>query len=70
MNNALTADDLLDLAAVKLGGSHSDGSPRYLRTSEIDDHGVRLIGAGLVEVVNGHLALTVAGVVEADERGL
>lgn len=70
MNNTLTADDVSDLAAIKAGGSNPDGSPRYIRASEIDDRGSRLIGLGLVVGVGSHLVLTVAGCVEAERRGL
>jgi len=70
MNNALTADDLSDLAAIKRGASNPDGSPRCLRASELEDGGARLVGLELAERVGSHVALTVAGAVEAEARGL
>jgi hypothetical protein len=70
MNNALTADDLSDLAAIKRGASNPDGSWRYLRASELDDGGAKLIGLGLAEECAGHVELTEAGHVELEERGL
>jgi hypothetical protein len=70
----LTPADLADLAAVKRGGSHPDGSPCYLRAEALPDGGARLIGLGLIAGVVGctglRLALTLRGAVEAEARGL
>jgi hypothetical protein len=70
MNNALSTDDVTDLGAIKVGGTNPDGSPRYLRATELEDGGARLIGFGLAQRVGSHVALTVAGTVEAEERGI
>lgn len=74
MSPELTTADLEALAAVKCGGAHPDGSPRYLLASELPDAGARLIGLGLVMRWDGYnsscLALTLAGHVEAERRGL
>ena len=70
MNNALTTDDLTDLAAVIAGTTDSSGNRRNLRTSELDDRGARLFGFGLAVEVGGHLVATEAGHCELEARGL
>jgi hypothetical protein len=79
MNNALTQDDLADLLAVSNGARSPNGERRYLRASELDDNGAKLLGLGLVEVrtpavygIEGSVRLGVsdAGLDELHERGL
>lgn len=74
MSAGLIPADLEALAAVKRGGAHPDGSPRYLLASELPDRGERLLVAGLALCLVGPTedcpALTVAGCVEAERRGL
>jgi hypothetical protein len=70
MNNALTADDVTDLAAVIKGAHAGRDGRRNLRTSELDDHGARLAGLGLVTVRSGHIEMTEAGWCELFERGI
>jgi hypothetical protein len=77
MNNALTADDLSDLAY--LGSSTGGDAAQCARASQLDDHGAKLIGLGLAEVrreaVHGvvgseRIGITDAGLDELFERGL
>lgn len=77
MNNALTTDDLTDLAAVA-ARTGSDNS-KLMRASELDDNGAKLLGLGLLEVrsegwpgIPGskRLGVSDAGLDELFERGL
>jgi hypothetical protein len=77
MNNALTADDLTDLAAV--AEQTGSDSSKCIRAGQLDDHGARLLELGLVEVrsegVPGfpgskRLGVSDAGLDELFERGL
>lgn len=68
MSNALTADDLSDLRAIEKGAHAGRDGRRNLRTAELDDHGVRLVGLGLVTIRAGHLELTEAGWCELEAR--
>ena len=70
MNNALTADDLTDLVAIRKGAPGMSCAVRDLRTSELDDHGARLIGLGLAEEYAAHVRLTEAGYCELEARDL
>lgn len=70
MNNVLTDDDLSDLKALERGAHGGRDGRRNLRTSELDDHGARLIGFGLVAERAGHIELTESGYAELEARGL
>lgn len=77
MNNALTENDLSDLAAA--AARKGTGDSPLLRASELDDGGEKLIGLGMLEVrvaaVHGvagseRLGPTADGLDELFERGL
>ncbi len=77
MNNALTADDLADLAY--LGSNTGSDAGQCARASQLDDHGAKLIGLGLAEVRreavygvpgSARLGITDAGLDELFERGI
>lgn len=70
MNNALSTDDVADLDSIIKGTTDAHGNRRNLRTSELEDGGVRMCGFGFATVINGHVLPTEAGHVELEARGL
>jgi hypothetical protein len=77
MNNALTQDDLSDLAAV--AEQTGSDSSKCIRAGQLDDHGARLIELGFAEVRSegwpgipgsARIGITDAGLDELFERGI